>query len=167
MTKSEPVVVRRITLTEYEEQVLNNLAAEKGMSGNALLKQFVSEGMEREADRQQPKSPRERLKTIGDEVLAKAVLKMKMDRGYWDQHPAVFEHTRKGYEALGRKLSRGVREVVNRVEADGIEAHLPLKRIFDAVAPLKPEELRNPHRLFEAMRNLPEPQEQPKPRYPF
>jgi hypothetical protein len=107
-----------------------------------------------------------RLKTISDQVLADAILEMRDDYGYWDQDPSVFVYTRDAFNKLGVKMSRGVREVVNRVEKDGAAAHKPLARIFKAASTLNKEERKSAWYVYEALRNLPR-KKQPKPGYPF
>lgn len=110
--------------------------------------------------------PKSRLKTISDKVLADAILEMRDDYGYWDQDPAVFAYTRKGFEALGQKMTKGVREAVRRVEEDGAGAHRPLAAIFRAASKLTKEERKDASDVYEALRNLPRKKEN-KPRYPF
>lgn len=111
--------------------------------------------------------PQSRLKTISDQLLADGILKMRHDYGYWDQDPAVFSQTRDAFNRLGNKMSRGVREVVSRVEQGGLAAHKPLARIFKAVSKLTAEERKNAHRVYDALRVVPHPKPPRKPRYPF
>ena len=107
-----------------------------------------------------------RLKTISDTVLANTILAMRDDYGYWDQDPIVFSSTKEAFNALGAKMSKGVREVVRRVDQDGMQAHQPLKQIFDAASKLTPEARRDAHNVYEALRDVKRRRE-PKPGYAF
>ncbi|HTK84806.1 MAG TPA: hypothetical protein VL625_06935 [Patescibacteria group bacterium] len=111
--------------------------------------------------------PASRLKTISDSVLADNILRMRDDYGYWDQDPIVYQHTRKAHEALGRKLSSGVGEVVRRVEEDGLKAHGSLKTIFAAAIAISAEDRRSAHNVYDALRIVPEKKEPPAPKYDF
>lgn len=77
-----------------------------------------------------------RIRTISDAVLADTLLEMKEDFGTWDMDPDVLRLTQKGLDTLSGKMVRGVREIHLRVGKDGLEAHEPLKRIFQATAAL-------------------------------
>lgn len=110
--------------------------------------------------------PRSRLKTISDKVLADTILEMRDDYGYWDQDPSVFKFTKDGFYALGAKMSKGVREVLKRVEDDGLQAHQPLKRIFDAASSLDAKARRQASEVYEALRDVKRKKE-PKPGYAF
>lgn len=109
---------------------------------------------------------RSRLKTISDQVLADTILRMRDDYGYWDQDPAVFQYTRDGFNALGAKMTKGLREVFSRVDQDGLQAHQPLKRIFDAASSLDAKARREASQVYEALRHVPRKKE-PKPGYAF
>ncbi len=111
--------------------------------------------------------PASRLKIISDKVLADNILRMRDHYGYWDQDPVVYQHTRKAHEVLGNKLSSGVREVVRRVEEDGLKAHRSLKTIFAAAIAVSAEDRRSAHTLYDALRVVPEKKEPSAPKYAF
>jgi hypothetical protein len=111
--------------------------------------------------------PASRLKTISDKVLADTILQMRDDYGYWDQEPTVYRHTRKAHEALGNKFSSGVREVVRRVEEDGLKAHRGLKTIFAAAIAISAGDRREAHQVYDALRVVPEKKPAPEPKYAF
>lgn len=111
--------------------------------------------------------PASRLKTISDKVLADTILQMRDDYGYWDQEPTVYKNTRRAHEALGNKLSSGVREVIRRVEEDGINVHRSLKPLFEAAIAISAADRRSAHDVYDALRIIPEKKESPQPKYAF
>lgn len=112
--------------------------------------------------------PPSRLKTISDKVLADTILQMRDDYGYWDQEPTVYRRTRKAHEALGSKLTSGVREVVRRVEEDGLKAHGGLKTIFAAAIAISAEDRHSDYQVYDALRVIPEKKEPAgPPKYAF
>ncbi len=110
--------------------------------------------------------PRGSVKKVSDRVLANTILEMRDDLGYWDQDPIVFKLTEKAYNALGKRAAKGIREVLRRVEKDGLAAHEPLKRIFKKAAKMSREELKDPHTFYNALRDIKRKRE-PKPGYAF